>query len=87
MNPFNIRPKQPNMNMDNIRQTYQLLMNSSNPKQLFLTMARNNPSLKPIASAIESGKNPQEIFMSICKERGIDANEFIKQITNNNTWF
>ena len=85
-NPFvNKMSSLPNMNMANIRNMYQMLMNSNNPQQLFMNMARQNPQLQPIAQALNNGANPQQLFYELCKQRGIDPNEFIKNVTGNNT--
>ena len=82
-NPFrtmsNTYANMPNMN--NIRQTYQLLKNRGNPMALMQNMAQSNPQLKPIVQAINGGTSPQQIFNNMCKQRGIDPNEFIKNIT------
>ena len=83
-NPFyqnqgqNINPA--NKNMTNFKSIYQALMNSKNPVQLFNTMAQNNPQLKPIANMLNQGMNPQSIFTTMCEQRGINPNEFIKQL-------
>lgn len=82
-NPFkvmnNTYANMPNMN--NIRQTYQMLKNRGNPMMLMQNMAQNNPQLKPIFDAINKGTSPQQIFNNLCQQKGIDANEFIKNIT------
>ena len=82
-NPFktmsNTYANMPNMN--NIRQTYQMLKSKGNPMMLMQNMAQNNPQLKPILQAINSGTSPQQIFNSMCQQKGIDPNEFIKNIT------
>lgn len=83
-NPFyqnqgrNINPA--NKNMNNFKSIYQALMSSKNPVQLFNTMAQNNPQLKPIANMLNQGMNPQSIFTTMCEQRGINPNEFIKQL-------
>ncbi len=59
---------------------YQALINSKNPIQLFNTMAQTNPQLKPIVDMLNQGISPQNIFTSLCKQRGINPNEFLKQI-------
>lgn len=80
MNPFNT---QYNSNIGNIQQAYQMLMNSKNPTQLFMNMARQNPRLQPIANMLNNGVNPEQIFNQMCAERGINPQEFINTITNN----
>ena len=85
-NPFVNNPSgMAGMNMGNIRNMYQMLMNSRNPRALFTQMARTNPQLRPIAQALQQGANPQQIFNNMCQQRGINPQEFINNITGNNT--
>lgn len=83
-NPFNVlNPSNPynTNNMAGMRSIYQSLMNSKNPMQMFQQMARGNPQLQPIMQMLNQGANPQQIFMSMCQQRGINADEFIKNLT------
>ena len=80
-NPFNNNPSPINTyNMDNIRNMYQTLINSNNPMQVFENLASRNPNMKPILSALKNGVNPKSLFESMCKERGINPDDFIKSI-------
>ena len=83
MNPLNNNMKMisQNPNMAQYKQMYQMFKNAGNPIQMFTNMAQNNPQLKPILQAINSGTSPQQIFNSMCQQKGIDPNEFIKNIT------
>lgn len=82
-NPFkvmnNTYANMPNMN--NIRQTYQMLKSKGDPMVLMQNMAQNSPQLKPILQAMNGGLSAQQIFNNLCQQRGIDPNEFIKNIT------
>lgn len=80
-NPFNrtVNPIQ-NYNMAEIRNMYQTIMNSKNPMQMFENLASRNPNLAPIVNALRSGANPQSLFEALCRERGINPNEFLKSI-------
>lgn len=84
-NPFNIlnanNKASVNNPMPNIRNAYQLLMNSKNPYQVFKYLAQNNPSLQPIVNLLNNGGNPQQIFLSMCQQKGINPNDFLKNIT------
>ena len=77
-NPFY---NQMNPALNNIRGAYQMIMNSSNPMQVFTQIARNNPQLQPILNMLNNGANPQQLFNSLCQQRGINPQEFIKSIT------
>lgn len=83
-NPFNaLNPNTPfNANsMANIRSMYQMLTQSKNPMQTFQQMAMNNPKLQPIMNMLRQGANPQQLFMDMCQQRGINPQEFLKNIT------
>lgn len=80
-NPFNTRTNPMNtMDMNSLRNAYKLLTTSTNPMQLFENLASHNPNFKPILDALKGGTNPQQIFESMCKQRGIDPQEFLKNI-------
>jgi len=77
-NPFFMRNLTSNSQLQNI---YKLLTHSNNPTQAFNELASSNPNMKPIIDLINKGANPKDIFNDLCKQRGIDPNEFIKGIT------
>ena len=82
-NPFNmLNPQNPyNFNsMANFRNIYQSMVNSRNPIELFSNMAKNNPQLQPIMQALNSGANPQQIFNSMCQQRGINPQDFLRSL-------
>ena len=83
-NPFfqsQYRTVNPNVNnMANNRSIYNMLMNSRNPVALFNSMAQTNPQLKPIANMLSQGMTPQTIFNSMCEQRGINPDEFMKNL-------
>lgn len=69
---------QPNMNQ--MKELYNA-MRSGNSMQIFQKMAQNNPNMQPILNMLNSGANPQQLFYQMCKQRGINPEEFIKNIT------
>ncbi len=69
--------RQPNY----IQDLYKAISQSKNPYQTFITLAGNNPQLQPIVNVIKSGGNPQAIFNDMCKQRGVNPEEFLKSIT------
>lgn len=79
-NPFNaINPNNP-MNANRIGQMksmYQAFQNAKNPMALFQQMAMRNPQFQPVIKMMQQGMNPNQIFESVCKERGINPQEFI----------
>lgn len=58
------------------------LKNSTNPYSLLEKMSNQNPQLAPFMNIIK-GKNSSELkdtFYSLCKEKGINPEEFAKQL-------
>jgi hypothetical protein len=80
VNPFNIiNPANP-MNNNRIGQMKNMLdtfRNSKNPMALFQQMAQRNPQFQPVIKMMQQGMNPNQIFESVCKERGINPQEFL----------
>lgn len=64
-----------------INDIYKLLSNSNNPMQIFNNIAKNNPNMAPIVSLLNNGYSPQQVFNTMCQQRGINPQEFIKNIT------
>lgn len=85
-NPFAmLNPANPmrGYNFDGIRQTLGVLR-SQNPMQALSQMAAGNPNVRPIVQALNNGANPQQVFYSLCQQRGINPQEFLRNITDNN---
>lgn len=77
-NPFNMQNTNPNFQLQNI---YKMLTQSQNPMQLFRQMAVRNPQMQPIVNMLNGGYSPQQVFNSLCQQRGVNPEEFLKQIT------
>jgi len=83
-NPFNaLNPANPYNanNMSGFRNAYQMLTQSRNPMQTFMQLANGNPALQPAINMLRQGMNPQQIFNSMCQQRGINPDEFLRNIT------
>ena len=83
-NPFNtLNPTNPMNanNMASIRNAYQMLMQSRNPMQVFQQLAKRNPQLQPALQMLQQGIDPQQIFNTMCQQKGINPQEFLKNIT------
>ena len=80
-NPFYTETKTESYinNSSEIRNAYNVFKTSQNPMQTFMRMAQKNPSLQPIMQMLNRGVNPQKIFLDMCKERGINPQEFLNQ--------
>lgn len=72
-------------NTNQLQSMYRALSQSNNPYDLFVRLAGNNPQLQPIVKAIKNGGNPQQVYNEICNQKGINPDEFLKNITGNNT--
>lgn len=60
----------------------QQIMQGGNPMQLMRSMAEQNPAVAQAIKLVE-GKSPEQINQiaaNMCKERGIDFNQFANQI-------
>ena len=83
-NPFNTRGvnQAPQMNMNNIKQIYNMLRYSNNPNQLINQMMAQNPQMSQMLNLIKAnGNNYEQVFRNMCNQRGINADEFIKNLT------
>lgn len=75
MNPIFQQQSQPMAN--NIGQMYQMFRSFGNPMSAIQNMC---PQLMPM---LQNGGNPEQIFRTMCQQRGINADEFIRQIQSN----
>lgn len=82
-NPFNALNQANSINMNNIRGAYQMLTQSRNPMQIFQQLAMRNPALQPAMSMLRQCNNPQQVFNTICQQKGINPQEFMKNIMGN----
>lgn len=66
----------------NPMQLIQMLQGSSNPMQMLMGMAQNNPALGQ-ALQMANGKTPAEMekmAYDMAKQRGVDLNQLAKQM-------
>lgn len=81
-NSFNVNRAQPQNQSTNLKDIYKMLKNSNNPTELFMNIAKDNPNMQPIANLLNKGYTPERIFNEMCKQRGINPQEFIKQLNS-----
>lgn len=67
-------------NTNQLKELYKMMQNG-NPMQVFQQMAMRNPNMKPIMNMINNGANPKDLFYQMCNQRGINPDEFLKNIT------
>ena len=77
-NPFNMQNTSPNFQLQNM---YKMLTQSNNPMALFQQVAAKNPRMQPIVNMLNRGSSPQQIFNDLCRQRGVDPQQFLKSIT------
>ena len=70
----------PNSNMGQLRQVYQMINSSKNPRAVIQQLAQTNPQLQPMLQIMNSGGNYEQIFRNMAQQRGINPDEFVKQI-------
>ena len=80
-NPFAaLNPNNPMRGYD-FNQLRSMYKNMGNPMQMLNQMAMQNPRMQPIVQALQGGANPQQLFNTLCQQRGINPQEFIRMIT------
>lgn len=81
-NLFSQIPQQNNgflNNIQNFQRIVSLLKSSNNPQAAIMQLAQQNPQMKQILNLC-NGKNPKDVFMEECKNRGINPDEIISQL-------
>lgn len=61
------------------QQMAQVLKAAQNPTAALNTMVQNNPQLQQVMQMC-AGKNPRDVFMQACKQRGIDPQQAMQQL-------
>lgn len=85
-NPFAaLNPNNPMRGYD-FNQLRNMYKNMGNPMQMIQSMAMQNPRMQPIVQALQGGANPQQLFNTLCQQRGINPQEFLRNITGNNAY-
>ena len=69
----------PMPNMQAIQQlanTYKQLQTVANPQMAISQMIQSNPQMSQVIQMC-NGKNPQDVFYSMCKQQGINPNDIL----------
>ena len=66
-------------NLAHIKNMMNMLKSSLNPDSLIQQVAKNNPQLSQVLQLC-NGRNPEQVFREMCKQRNINADEFIKML-------
>lgn len=78
-NPF-FMGRNNGINMQQVKNIYSMLRNSNNPNFLLNQMVQQNPQLAQTINLVKANGNYEQVFKNMCKERGIDPQEFIRQM-------
>ena len=69
-------------NLGQMKQIFNMLKFSKNPEQLLNNLLQQNPQMAQTINLIRSNGNYEQVFRNMCKERGINADDFIKQMNS-----
>lgn len=61
-------------------QLYNMCYNTKNPMQLLEQLEMQNPTLKSVTSLFKQGFNEEQVFIELCKRKGVNADNFLKSI-------
>ena len=64
-----------------VKQALQQVMNLSNPQAMLNQMLMSNPNTQQAINFIkQAGNNPASAFVTLAKQKGIDPQEFMKEL-------
>lgn len=52
---------------------------AANPEAAFMSMANKNPQFNVVLDMCR-GKDPEQVFKSMCAQRGVDPNDILNQL-------
>lgn len=73
-------PNPNGIDMNQVKRIYNMLKNSNNPNELLESMIRQNPQMANTINLIRNNGNYEQVFRNLCQQRGINPDEFMKQI-------
>lgn len=79
---FNIAPR--GLDMGQVQKFYQAVSSSQNPMQSIDKLLSSNPKFAQIKTLMKQGRTPESLFREIAAQRGIDPDEFVRQMQGNN---
>lgn len=80
----NLAPQSQGMTMQQLQGMYRSIFSSGNPMQALQQMIGNNPKFAQINGLMRKGMTPEGIFRQMASSRGIDPDDFIRQLQGNN---
>ena len=81
-NPFfnGFRQTGNGINMGQVKKIYDMLRNSNNPNLLLDNLVKQNPQMAQTVNLIKSNGNYEQVFRNMCQQRGINDDEFVKDM-------
>ena len=76
--PGQLSPQMMN-NINNIKGLMNQFKSISNPNIAMQQMAQSNPMFNQVMQMC-NGQNPKDVFMSMCKQKGIDPEAILKEL-------
>lgn len=74
--PHSALPPQIIQNINQMKQMRSMF--SGSPQQFIQQLSQSNPAFNQIMQMCK-GKNPQQVFEALCKQRGLDSNAIINE--------
>ena len=65
--------------MQMVQQVMGMVRGSNNPQSMVESMAQTNPAIKQ-AMEMCKGKNPQEVFNSLCQQQGMNPQDIVDKV-------
>lgn len=66
-------------NIAPIKNMMQMLNGAQNPQAVLQMLAQKNPQMAQVMQLVQ-GRNPQEVFYEMCKQRGVNPDDILNQL-------
>ena len=66
-------------NIAPIKNMMQMLNGAQNPQAVLQMLAQKNPQMAQVMQLV-GGRNPQEVFYEMCKQRGVNPDDILNQL-------
>lgn len=66
-------------NLAPIKNMMQMLNGVQNPQAALQMLAQKNPQMAQVMNLV-GGRNPQEVFYELCKQRGVNPDDILNQL-------
>lgn len=78
-NPFKQNAPQEIGNIAPIKNMMQIFNSAQNPQAAINMLAQQNPQMAQVMNLV-GGRNPQEVFYELCKQKGVNPDDILKQL-------